>query len=116
MIGRNDPLVRLAKGRPIHAEKCKGRAEPVKKLPRTAQHEIDTCVDRCPWPDTPRMCEVCKGRPHQVQGYRRPTKTVRAHQRQALILWLEWRARQPDNPDPERTREILKGVRNGAYS
>lgn len=47
---------------------------------------------------------------------RRPTKTVRAHQRQALILWLEWRARQPDNPDPERTREILKGVRSGAYS
>lgn len=68
MIGRNDPLVRLAKGRPIHAEKCKGRAEPVKKLPRTAQHEIDTCVDRCPWPDIPRMCEVCKGAHIRCRG------------------------------------------------
>lgn len=32
------------------------------------------------------------------------------HTRRAMIMWLEWRAKQPDNPDPERTREILKGV------
>lgn len=31
---------------------------------------------------------------------------------QIAILWLEWRARQPDNPNPERTREILRGLRS----
>lgn len=32
------------------------------------------------------------------------------HTLTAMILWLEWRAAQPDNPDPERTWEILRGV------
>ena len=32
------------------------------------------------------------------------------HALAAMILWLEWRAAQPDNPNPERTREILRGV------
>ena len=31
---------------------------------------------------------------------------------QIAILWLELRAKQPDNPNPERTREILRGLRS----
>lgn len=34
------------------------------------------------------------------------------HAKRAMIMWLEWRAKQPDNPDPSRTRQILKGVRD----
>ena len=34
------------------------------------------------------------------------------HTIRAMLLWLEWRARQPDNPDPGRTREILRGIRH----
>ena len=37
--------------------------------------------------------------------------TISDHLQQVFILWLEWRVRQPDNQNPERTREILKGVR-----
>lgn len=38
-------------------------------------------------------------------------KPYKWHIQRAMIMWLEWRARQPDNQDPERTREILRGVR-----
>lgn len=34
------------------------------------------------------------------------------HAKRAMIMWLEWRVKQPDNPDPSRTRAILKGVRD----
>ena len=37
--------------------------------------------------------------------------TVKEHTIRAMIMWLECRAKQLGNPDPERTREILKGVR-----
>lgn len=38
--------------------------------------------------------------------------TVKEHTIRAMLLWLEWRVKQPDNPDPERTLEILRGIRH----
>ena len=38
--------------------------------------------------------------------------TVKEHTICAMLLWLEWRAKQPDNPNPERTLEILRGIRH----
>lgn len=39
-------------------------------------------------------------------------KPYKEHVQCAMIMWLEWRAKQPDNPDPERTREILRWIRH----
>lgn len=78
------------------------------------------CVDRCPWPDNPTMCDLCKGRPERIRKKaeappkeQEPPKPEKAQDKvllRAAVLWLEWRAAQPDNPDPVRTREILRGV------
>lgn len=115
MIGTTNPMERLAKGRMIHIERFTGIDQPMflqrKKIP---QEEIDTCVDRCPWPSKPMMCSRCKGHPELVKDIykgRMEHLTVKEHTIRAMLLWLEWRARQPDNPNPERTLEILMGVR-----
>ena len=91
-----------------------------RRLSKEAQDRIDMCVDRCPWPDNPTMCDLCKGRPERIrkkaeeiskkQETPEPEKTQDNVLFRAAVLWLEWRAAQPDNPDPERTREILRGV------
>lgn len=78
------------------------------------QDSIDMCVERCPWPDNPAMCEICGGRPERVRQDKKPRTMTATRERRLLIraaiLWLEWRAKQPDNPNPGRTREILRGV------
>lgn len=38
--------------------------------------------------------------------------TVKEHTIRAMLLWLEWRVKQPGNPNPERTLEILRGIRH----
>ena len=115
MLGTTNPMERLAKGREIHMERFTGIDRPA-FLPggKTPQEDIDTCVDRCPWPSKPMMCSRCKGRPELVKDIHkgRPERlTVKEHTIYAMLLWLEWRARQPDNPDPGRTREILRELR-----
>ena len=91
-----------------------------RRISREAQDRIDMCVDRCTWPDNPAMCDLCKGRPERIrkkaevppkeQEPPKPEKTQDNVLFRAAVLWLEWRAAQPDNPDPERTWEILRGV------
>lgn len=39
-------------------------------------------------------------------------KPYKEHVQRAMLLWLEWRVKQPDNPNPERTLEILRGIRH----
>ena len=106
-------MERLGKGQPIHVERFDGIGHQIKPEKRTSQAHIDMCVDHCPWPNWPNMCGPCGG---DLERYKKkaaaayPIGTME-HTRRAMIMWLEWRAKQPDNPDPERTREILKGVR-----
>ena len=98
------------------AKKCA-----VRWITREPQERIDACVDRCPWPDNPAMCDLCKGRPEQIRKKaeeipkkQEPPKLEKTQDNvllRAAILWLEWRAVQPDNPAPERTREILRGMK-----
>ena len=115
MIGTTNPMERLAKGREIHMERFRGPVSPVgRSICRKDQSAIDTCLERCPWPDKPGMCDQCGGRPERVRAAQSAPEragSLSEHVRRAMLLWLEWRARQPDNPDPERTREILRGLR-----
>lgn len=116
MIGTTNPMERLAKGRMIHMERFTGIDRPA-FLPggKTPQEDIDTCVDRCPWPSKPMMCSRCKGHPELVKDIykgRMEHLNVKEHTIRAMIMWLEWRAKQPGNPNPERTLEILRGIRH----
>lgn len=83
---------------------------------------IDQCVNHCPWPDRPGMCVSCRGDPVRIarlkkeaerreERAKKPPAGRPAGYLRLAVLWLEWRARDPSNPDPERTREILTMLR-----
>ena len=114
MIGSTHPLERLGKGQPIHAERLEGLGSPIKAVSRKAQAKIDMCVDHCPWPNQPIMCGPCGGDPKSYKNKMATAYPIgpMEHAKRAMIMWLEWRVKQPDNPDPSRTRAILKGVRD----
>ena len=114
MIGATHPLERLGKGKEIHAERLDGIGSRIKPVSKKYQAKIDMCLENCPWPNQPIMCGPCGGDPERYKK-----KVANAypigpmeHAKRAMIMWLEWRARQPDNPDPERTLEILRGIRH----
>lgn len=113
MIGRTNPINRILKGMEIHANRFDGIDNPIRPVSKKEQERIDVCIDHCPWPSQPIMCGDCQGRPERAKARlsNTPVIGVQEHTSRAMIMWLEWRARQPDNPNPERTREILKGVR-----
>lgn len=111
----------IGRGVSLHAEKrSHGKAWKPAQLTDEEQEKIDACLEHCPWPENPGMCGQCNGRPERVKRAKKrswkdkPEHTERIrinHEMRAAVLWLEWRSRQPDNPDPKRTREILRGVR-----
>lgn len=107
MLGDYGPLFNAR--RPWNAAKqegCKdGSRPPSYRKNAKQQAEIDRCVYHCPWPDKSGMCNVCNGHPERFES--KNTFSLE----KAFILWLECRAKDPGNPRPERTREILKMLR-----
>lgn len=117
MLGDYGPLVNAR--RPWATRKQEGIGAGRKKSAKSAhrQAEIDRCVERCPWPDMSGMCDACRGHPERIESYTAEDAgsedgDIRCEGDIPLaVLWLEWRARDPDNPRPERTREILTMLR-----
>ena len=107
MLGDYGPLFHAR--RPWSSTKQEGighEHNPVNKKNAKQQAAIDRCVYHCPWPDKSGMCNVCNGHPERFES--KNTFSLE----KAFILWLECRAKDPGNPRPERTRAILRELKN----
>ena len=77
--------------------------------------DISYCIDRCPYPgsDPDIMCPYCRAerkRGHTPKPRPAQRPGGKFSEKKAAIYYLRLRAADPNNPTPERTMEILKGL------